>query len=183
MSRTYKTEGIIIKRWNFGEADKIITLFSKHYGKIASLAKGIRRLTSRKASNLDLFNYTVLLIVKGKQLDLITEAQVISSFRKMKKDLKKVAVAYQVCELVDKLTRERQTSYQVFNLLRESFKKLNEDKIEENFLFLFKKRLLEILGFGLPLNPNETALDDFIEEIIEKKLLAKSLLKKIDQNK
>lgn len=179
MGRTYKTEGIIIKRWNYGEADKIITLFSKHYGKMTSLAKGIRKLTSRKASNLDLFNYTALLIAKGKQLDIITETQVINSFQKIKKDLKKVAIAYQVCELVDKLTAERQANYQVFNLLKESFEKLDKEKTKEDFLFLFKKRLLEILGFGLPPNPHELALDSFIEEIIEKKLFTKSLLKKI----
>lgn len=179
MGRTYKTEGIIIKRWNFGEADKIITLFSKHYGKIASLAKGIRKLTSRKAGNLDLFNYTALLIVKGKQLDLITEAQVIKSFQKMKKDLKKVAIAYQVCELVDKLTAEKQSNYQVFNLLKESLEQLDREGLKENFLFIFKKRLLEILGFGLPSDPGEAALDNFIEEIVEKELSSKSLLKKI----
>ena len=60
MRRTYKTEGIILKRINFGEADRILTSYTKHFGKISLLAKGVRKITSRKGGNIELFNQTVL---------------------------------------------------------------------------------------------------------------------------
>lgn len=89
MSRTYKTEGIILKRINLGEADKIITLYSRHYGKIRCIAKGIRNITSRKGGNLELFNRVAIFLAKGKNLDIITEVQLLDSFSGFRQDLKK----------------------------------------------------------------------------------------------
>jgi len=78
--RSYKTEGIVLKRINYGEADRILTIYTKRHGKIRAIAKGVRKLTSRKAGSLELFNNVVLFLVKGKNLDIITEAQTVDLF-------------------------------------------------------------------------------------------------------
>jgi len=65
MSRSYKAEGIILKRINFSEADKILTIFTKRHGKVRAIAKGVRRLTSRKAGSVELFNQAGLFLLEG----------------------------------------------------------------------------------------------------------------------
>jgi len=171
MSRTYKTEGIVLKRINWGEADKILTIFSKHYGKIRCIAKGIRKLTSRKGGNLELFNYVVVFLIKTKGLEIISEVQVINSFPAFRKDLKRIALAYHLCELIDCFSRENQTNKQLLLLLKESFEYLS--RTNENLpqlLFNFKIKLLDVTGFGLPKQVNEQILDKYIESIIEKRV-------------
>jgi len=64
--KSYKAEGIVIKRKNFGEADRILTVFTKKYGKIKVLAKGVRRITSRRGPNVELFNQVELVLHQGR---------------------------------------------------------------------------------------------------------------------
>ena len=181
--RTYKSEGVVLKRINFGEADKIITVFSKHYGKIALLAKGIRRLTSKKRGDLELFNQVTFFARKGKGIDIVTETELLDSFSPWKKDLQKIAIAYQICEMVDKLTVEGREQEEVYFLLSDYLKNLDSlDKAgNSNFLGSFGLSLLKLLGFW-PHNkpiPKNFRVSAFVEEIIEKELKAKKFLSKI----
>ena len=180
--RTYKTEGIIIRRINFGEADRILTIFTKHYGKIKVIAKGVRRIKSRRASHLELFNHTVLFLNKGKNLDFVSEAQLINSFSDLRKDLTKIALAFNLCELIDQLTRENQSHQQVFNLLTTCLNDLSRFNKEEGREVVknFERELLQALGF-LPKEKslNSLEMEHYIEEIIEKKLKSKKFLENL----
>lgn len=180
--RAYKTEGIIIKRTNFGEADRILTIFTKHYGKIRAIAKGVRKIKSRRAPHLELFNHTSCFLSKGKNLDIITEAQLINSFSKLKKDLKKVGLAFKACELADQLTREDQSQRRVFELLEGCLNDLNHlnKKESEEVVKIFEQELLQVLGF-LPKGQALEKIDveHFIEKIIEKKLKTKKFLENL----
>jgi len=177
-SKTYKTQGIVIKRINFSEADKILTIFTNNYGKISCLAKGIRKLTSRKAASLELFTLSTLFLFKGKSLDIVTETKIISSFPAFRKDLKKVALAYKFCELIDRLTADSQSNFLLFNLLEHSLLELCAIKVDMAVLaFNLKKKLLQATGFGLPKKMSNKNLDNFLENIIEKKINTNNLLK------
>lgn len=177
-SKTYKTQGIVIKRINFSEADKILTIFTNNYGKIRCLAKGIRKLTSRKAASLELFTLSAVFLAKGKNLDIITETKIINSFSAFRKDLKKVALAYKFCELTDRLTADNQSNRLLFSLLKHSLLELCGPKVNTPALaFNFKKKLLQATGFGLPKKMSNKNLDDFLEKIIEKKINTNNLLK------
>lgn len=181
--RTYKSEGIVLKRINFGEADKIVTVFSKHYGKITLIAKGIRRMTSRKRGNLEVFNQVGFFAARGRGMDIVTETELKESFSSLRKSLHKVAIAYQLCEMVDKLTAEGSEQEEVYELLSEYLIKLNTVKQDNISFFLgsFGLNLLKILGFwpkDKPVPKNfRTSL--FIEEIIEKELKSKKFFAKI----
>ncbi|OGY14110.1 MAG: DNA repair protein RecO [Candidatus Blackburnbacteria bacterium RIFCSPLOWO2_02_FULL_44_9] len=184
--RTYSTEGIILKRRNWGEADKILTIFSKNHGKIRVVGKGVRRPTSRKRGSLELFSYTHIMLANGRSLDIITDAEIKESFDSWREDLVKVGVAYHLCEIVDRLTAEQQENKEVFNLLLASLRSLeNLDywqlyPLTENF----KVKVLEELGFlerqpkadqpraGIPKN-----LDAYIENLINGSLRTKRFLK------
>ena len=178
MIHVYKTEGIILKQKNFAEADRILTIYTKHYGKIQAIVKGARRVTSRKAGSLELFNHCSLVLAKGKNLDIISEVEVVNSFRSWRKNLTKVGIAWYLCELVDKLTPEEQENRQVFSLLRDWLAKigyLNPSRLVRGF----EEELLVELGFGVPEKLKEASgsLKSYIETIIEKKITTPKILR------
>lgn len=174
--RTYKTEGIILRRTNLGEADRLLTIFTKNHGKIRCRAPGIRKTISRKGAHLELFNLSGLFLAQGKSLDIVTEAQTINNFSEIRKDLSKVWIAYYFCELVDSLCGERQENWEVFELLKKELETLS------NETDTFANRLLQILGY-LPRDKNLSGndLERFIENILERQIRTKKLLRKIGE--
>lgn len=182
-TRTYKTEGIILKRTNFGEADRILTIYTKHYGKIRAIAKGVRKIASRKGGNVEAFNHVSLFLAQGRNLDLVTEAEVINSFKSWRKNLKKIGTAYYFCELVDKLTPDGQANRAVFELLREYLVKIGREG-ESELIRSFEEQLLGELGFGVPeaLKKTPGSLKNYIESIIEKKINSPKILRDLSQS-
>ncbi|MFC1727667.1 DNA repair protein RecO [Patescibacteria group bacterium] len=180
MKKTYKTEGIVLKHINFGEADRILTVFTKHYGKVKAMAKGVRRVTSRKGGNLETFNQVTLFFVKGKNIDIVTEATAINTFSGLRNGLFETGLAFYFCELVDKLTPESQANQNVFELLVESLGKIGKTKpivLVRNF----EEELLKELGFGVPLSlkSHQGSLKDYIETITEKEIKTPKVLKRL----
>ncbi len=179
MFRTYKTESFILRQRPFGETDRLLTVYSKHYGKIHCLAKGVRRLKSRKAGALELFNLSNLFFAKGKNLDLITEAVLVNNFSSWRRNLARVGVAFYFVELVDKLNAEEQPNRQVFDLLEESFSRLKDEKLA-SLVQEFEKELLIVLGFGVPENRHRPgSLRDYIEEVIERPINTPRIVKQL----
>jgi len=177
----YRTEGVILKRTNFGEADKLLTLFSGHFGKIRLLAKGIRKPKSRKGGNLELFNWVKIYAAKGRNLDLITEVEVVKPFRKWRKDLGRVAIAYHLVELVDRLTAEEAKNREVFELLVLSLEKLGTEEDLEKLRSDFEVKLLEELGFWpRGKSGQQVDLQAYIEKLIEKRLNSRKIFKELN---
>lgn len=166
--KKYRLEGVIIKKRNFKEADKIITVFTKDYGKVSVLAKGVRKINSRRGPSLELFNHTTLLVHESSFLGIITEASVYNSFEHIKKDLSRITRAYQACELIDCLTREDQENSDAFFLLLAFLDQINSH--EPVNMDQFKRQLLAILGFLSEADVLSDELDSFIETIAERKL-------------
>lgn len=178
-SRAYKTEGVIIKRINYGEADKILTIFTKHYGKITVIAKGIRKMTSRKKGSLELFNQSVLYLARGKNFDIVTEVETINNFLSHKINFEKLGRIYYFCEVVDRLTAERVEEANIYQILvdyLEFCRKYNiveiEKRMDEDL-----KRVLLVLGFideGRVRNNFDT--ESFIENLMEGKIKSKKII-------
>lgn len=143
----YKTKGIILYRKDFSESDRIITIFSEDYGKIYTIAKGSRRVTSRLGGHLELFNYCELFLASGRNFDIISQVEVLNSFQPLKSNLLKTSVVYYLTELVLKLTRERQENHLIFNLLKETFDCLSKNKNFDILSRWFELRIIEIIGF------------------------------------
>lgn len=181
--KVYKTEGIIIKRTNYSEADRILTIFTKHYGKIKVLAKGVRRITSRRSGNVELLNLAEIILHESHNFDILTEATVKKSFPKLRKNLTKIAWAYHICELIDGLCPEKQENKKIFELVVNTLSLLNyeEDKKLESTIREFESSLLRDLGFWprdkvIPHNSSRM----LIEQILERKLKSKNFLEKIN---
>lgn len=166
---TYKIHGIVVKRRNHGETDKILTVISQKHGKISVLAKGIRKVSSRRGPGLEVFNEVMMTLHKGKFLDIVTEVTVVDAYQKIRSDLARISIAYELCEIADILTRENQEQQEVFDLLCAHLHRLNVGDMD--CIYEFKRDILITLGFL----SDEEALyefDDFIEQIAERRLYA-----------
>ena len=199
----FKTEGVILKRRNFGEADRILTVFSLHRGKISVMAKGVRRITSRRAGNVELLNRAQMFLYPGKQFLILTEASSLKTYQKLKEDLTLSTYAYHIIELVDKLTAENQENRNLYIEIVEVLKRLErnprqilvrafEAKILSNLGFVrFKEELIKKLETSswdeiekMKVTQKEALeleriLRYHVERVIEGKLNAREFLKKI----
>lgn len=182
IGRNYKAEGVVIKRVNFGEKDKLLTLFTKNFGKLLVLAKGIRAIHSKKAPHLELFTHVSFYVAIGRNLDIVTEAYTLESFPNLRKHLEKVAYTYSIAEVLDRLCAERQEHKNIFESLLVTLQKIDKDgetkikKIVDEFIL----KTLWDLGFLVRGKILEgTDLQRFLEEVMEKNLKSDSLLSKI----
>ena len=148
----FKTEGIVLKRRNFGEADRILTVFTPFKGKITVLGKGLRRIASRRAGNVELLNRSILYLHQGKGMPILTEAQTLQSYQKIKGDLTLSTYAYHIIELVDKLTAENQENRILYEHLVEVLKRLERNP-RQVLIRAFESKILSNLGFISFQNP------------------------------
>lgn len=105
--RIYRTQAVVLRRHNIGEADRVLTLFTPTYGKVRAVAKGVRRMKSRLAGHVELFSRVDVLLAHGRSLDIVTQAEVRDPYRALRGDLWKAAYASYVAELVDRFAEER----------------------------------------------------------------------------
>lgn len=145
--RLYRTEAIILRRQTFGEADRLLTLYTPGLGKVRVLARGVRKPTSRKAGHVELFMHSTLLIAKGKSLDIVTQADTIDAFLPLRVDLARTSCAYYLAELVDRFTEEGEENRRLFDLLLSGLLWLREAEDTDLLLRYFDLRLLDCVGY------------------------------------
>jgi hypothetical protein len=139
------TEGLILKRKNFGEADRMLTVLTDRYGKISVTARGVRKITSRRAGNIELLNRVKIHLFKGKSYTL-TEAESIETFATIKGNLTLSTTAFHVIELIDRLVPENQKNIQLYSLVVSTLQILEKNP-RQIFIRAFEVKLLTILGF------------------------------------
>jgi DNA repair protein RecO (recombination protein O) len=145
--RLYRTEAVILRRHDFGEADKLLTIYTPWFGKIRVLAKGVRKPTSRKAGHVELFTHSTLLIAKGKSLDIVTQAETINAFLPIRVELALASYAYYLAELVDRFTEDGEENRRLFDLLVNALSRLGEAEDTDLLLRYFELRLLDFVGY------------------------------------
>lgn len=166
-ARTYSSEGIVLARRNYGEADRILVVFSKDQGKLSLMAKGVRKPSSRKRGHIEVFSHLQFSAARGKSLDIIIEAEMIDAFSSIRKDLKKVSVAYFFVETVGRLTREDEKNQSVFNLLLYYLNRLKKSKSLKLLRDEFTVEILTLLGFW-PRGKHMDNPDTVLEEVAER---------------
>ena len=178
IAKNYSSEAIVLARRNYSEADRILVVLTKNFGKISLLAKGVRLPKSKKRGHLEVFSHIKFSASKGKSLDLITEAEMIDSYAEIRANLKKVSVAYFFMEGVGRLIHEGEKNEQLFNFMLDYLNKLRESshlrKLRLNYIY----DILVILGFW----PKGRRMDnpDFVlEEVTERKLTSLRVGKKL----
>ncbi len=145
--RTYRTEAIVLRRKDLGEADRVLTLFTPERGKVRLVAKGIRKPRSRKAGHLELFTCSRLLVAKGRDLDVISQAETVHAYRPLREDLLRGAYAAYAVELLDKFTPDEQENGELYALLRQMLAWVCEATDLALTTRYYELQLLSLAGF------------------------------------
>jgi len=153
----YKFTGIILGKYNVGEADRIYTIYTLEKGKIKALAKGVRKSHARLAGNLENFSLVDLAIAKGKGTGKITGSIVENNFRNLRGNLEALQNVFEGVKIMDKLTRVEEKDAAIFDLLKEYLETIDEASAnkEEKITLItqgFILKLLENLGYKIEVN-------------------------------
>src|SRR5438105_4366749 len=145
---TYAADAIVLRRLDYGEADRILTLLTREHGKLSAIAKGSRRARARSANGLDLFVRSSMMLAKGHNLDVVAQAERRGDVRHISGDLQRTAYACLVAEVADKVLEERHPVDDVFELVVATIERLNASQRSpraEGAWFLM--RILDLLGY------------------------------------
>ena len=119
--RVYRTQVIVLRRTDFGDADRLLTVYTPDRGKLRVIAKGVRKPTSRKSGHVELFSHSEFLVAVGRDLDIVTQAETVEPFVGLRNDLLRTTYAYYVAELADAFTADRDENRPLFDLIRDAF--------------------------------------------------------------
>ena len=145
--RSYSTEGIILARHDYSDADRILRIYTKKFGKLGVLAKGIKGQKVKSVGMLEIFNKINYSAVRSPGLDIMTEAMVIDQYGGIRGNLKKISVAYFFLEVVDKITKEEEQNDDFYNLLCSYLDKLELSVAPGSLRKKFIEDSLVVLGF------------------------------------
>lgn len=145
--RTYRSEAIILRRTDFGEADRLLTLYSRQHGKIRAIAKGARKPQTRKAGHVELFMRTNFLIARGKNIDIITQAELVEAYPALRNDLIRTTYASYAVELLDNLTAEADHEPRKYDLLSKALGWFAEAPDLRLAARYYELRILSIAGY------------------------------------
>ena len=167
-----KDTGFVVRRVNLGEADRFVTIFTRNNGKIEVLAKGVRKITSRRASQMELLNLINFNSVKTSKNFILTEVDLLNSFEKSRRTLEECQTFFLICELIDNLCPFGQVNEELFELVGEY---LDAGKFTDDNLLSFETKILMTLGYWNIEKKfkNEKEITNYIESIIEKKIKSK----------
>ncbi len=169
MPRTVKTEAIVLRKRSLLNKDVLVSLFSQAEGKITVIAKGVKKLTSRRAPHLETFNLIeVELHQSGERLYLEGTA-LLSGFSELKKNQEKLAALYQYFFILERLLPENQKEDIIYNLTKSFLIQLYKSTSEYNILEQYLNRLLRGLGYTKA-DHDMAELEGIISDLINEKL-------------
>jgi DNA repair protein RecO (recombination protein O) len=145
--RSLKVEAIVLRHADWGEADRLVTIYSREEGKLRAIAKGVRKMRSRKAGHLEPFTRVKLLLAKGHDLWIITQAEAVNLHSPIRESLDLTAQAAYVVELLDRFTYEEGANWHLYKLLADTLEQL---AVSVDFFIpirFYEMRLLDMLGF------------------------------------
>jgi DNA repair protein RecO (recombination protein O) len=145
--RVYRAEVLVLRRLNFGEADRLLTLLTRDRGKVRALAKGARRPTSRHSGNLEPFAHAQILLARGRDLDIVSQSELLHPFRGLREDLQAASHAYYLAEVTDALLQQADVAARPFTLLLDAFGALDGGAPPTLLGAHFLLQLLETLGY------------------------------------
>jgi len=143
-----RTEGIVLQAWDLGEHDRLVTLYTKEYGRLAAAARGARRLRSRFAGALELFTWgdAVGFEREGRGLVRLDHFDIRQPFRRLRDDLECLGQGARMIEAVARLTAERDAQPLCFALLLRALRALDAGAAPARVQLAFTLRLLDLLG-------------------------------------
>jgi len=146
--RSIRVHAIVLRHADWGEADRLVTLYTREQGKLRALAKGARKITSRKAGHLEPFTHVKLQLARGRSLFIVTQADTIEAYLPLRETLVMAGTASYVVELLDRFVYEEEgANPTLFRLLAETLRRLAGGEDLWLAVRYYEMRLLDFLGF------------------------------------
>jgi len=178
--RSFSTEGIVISRKNYGEADRLLLIFSKHSGKMFLLAKGVRKPKSRKRGHIEIFSRLKYSYTKNDHFILMNEAELVDSYDEIRISLQKTSLAYYFVEIIGKILQEDENQEMLYQILTTYMNMLKTSRKLRDLRLNYIYDVLVNLGYW-PDGKEMLNHDKVIEAVLERQInsirVGKKLLK------
>ena len=146
--RSFRVDAVVLRHSNYGEADRLLTVYTREQGKMRIIAKGARKIASRKAGHIEPFTYVKLQLAKGRDMFLVTQADTVDAYLPLRDDLVLTSQAAYVMELLDRFTYENDTeNASTFRLLTDTLARLSAKADPWLVTRYYEMRLLDYMGF------------------------------------
>ena len=145
--RSMRAEAIVLRHMEMGEADRLLWLYTPQRGKVRAIAKGVRKIRSRKAGHLEPFTRVKLQLARGRDLLIITQAETIDAYLTLREDLTNLGYAAYVVELLDRFTYDEDENRGLFQLLSDTLSRLNTEPDPLIPVRYYEIRILDLLGY------------------------------------
>lgn len=146
--RSFRASAVVLRHADWGEADRLLTLYTREQGFVRALAKGARKVTSRKAGHLEPFTHVTIQLAKGRDLLIVTQVETINAFLPLRDDLIKTGYASYVVELLLRFSYEEEgANPSVFKLLVETLARIETETDAWLPVRYYEMRLLDAVGF------------------------------------
>jgi DNA repair protein RecO (recombination protein O) len=145
--RSHRVEAIVLRHTDWGEADRLLWLFTREMGKVKVVAKGVRKPRSRKAGHLEPFTRVELLLAQGRDFLIVTQAEAKEAYLALREDLIRVGYASYIIELLDRFTYEEGENIGLYRLLSETLGRINQEPAPAFAVRYYEVRLLDLVGF------------------------------------
>ena len=143
-----RDQGIVLRSYPFGEADRVVVLLSPNNGKIRTVARGVRKTKSRFGGRLEPFTHVDMILYEGRNLDTITQVAVLEPFPRLRGDLDSVVTAGTMVEAVDAVAQEDEASIRLFLLLQRGLKTLESGVRSPDLITSFLLKLADVVGLA-----------------------------------
>jgi DNA repair protein RecO (recombination protein O) len=150
-----KSDAIVVRSMRYRETSKIVTFYTRTYGKLAGIAKGARDVKSKFGASLEPMSLVSLVLYKkeNRDLHLISQCDLLEQYKNVREEIEKMTVGMSVLELLNQVTHDEEENPALFDLLKQTFDALNSaGRNAMNLLFGFQVRLGAIHGFGLSID-------------------------------
>jgi DNA repair protein RecO (recombination protein O) len=141
----YRDEGVVLRTFRLGEADRIVTLMTKGRGKVRAVAKGVRRTHSKFGARLEPLSHVTMMCWQGRELDIVNQAEVLDTFRAVREDLARMTKAYTLLEVVDQLAQEGHANPRLYDMVLGALRVL-EDQDAPLLVASFLLKVLALEG-------------------------------------
>jgi len=145
--RTLRAEVVVLRHSNWGEADRLLVVFSRDAGKLRTVAKGIRKMRSRKAGHLEPFTRVKVMLARGRDFWIVTQAETVDAYLPIRDDLVRTAYAATVIELLDRFTYDEGENRALYQLLVETLERISTLPDPFAAVRYYEIRLLDLMGF------------------------------------
>lgn len=146
--RSFRVDAVVLRHSDYGEADRLLTLYTRQLGKTRAIAKGARKIASRKAGHIEPFTHVKLQLAKGRDMFVVTQADTVDAYLSLREDLILTSQAAYVLELLDRFTYEDETENSaIFRLLTDTLSRLASQLDPWLVIRYYEIRLLDHLGF------------------------------------